>query len=70
MEAWLQELLDVLFKRMTPEQKQEFERAIRNEIGRLDEWKKQSNARRGTKRKAAKNSPPTPRRDRSRKSRP
>jgi hypothetical protein len=51
VEAWLKQLLNNLYAKMTPKQIEDFERRLREEIARFDAWP--TKAKR-TKRKAAK----------------
>jgi hypothetical protein len=54
VDAWLEQLLDDLYAKMTPKQIADFERRLREEIARFDAWPTKAKPREGTNRKVAK----------------
>lgn len=49
MDRWLQEVLDNLYAKMTPEQIKDFERRLREEIARFDAWVTKPEVRKAAK---------------------
>ena len=54
MDRWIQEVLDDLYSKMTPEQRAAFEQGLREHIAQFDAWGKTPKARKVSKPKAAK----------------